>query len=295
MVLNDWSNGDLSGWETHGQTGFFLNNGIGGASGWEFGSNARDQALSRWITISPGEAFFFSAWAYSTGGTPNTNVIMVWQNGAGATNYVTVATQTAKGVWQRLSGTWTAPANAVRFRMLLQSDRASTGGNPISWTKPNLSRAMNGELIVNGAIYTHELFVDGVMITPKLAMNAATDAARLEGTATVIFGSSSYEQQLLASLNMNCQGGLIAVILSPVRNSSSSSPGIIIIDVRLNGTTVRALNLNVPDEGVAEQSRTFVIEVPIATNLIQLYAARTAGSANNFSTFYDFSILNLKR
>lgn len=162
IVDNGWSVGTLAGWTTIAQQEFYKESSTHDASGWIFKSNARDQAYSKEIAVTPGEVFHLSAWVYNAA-AESANLFLFCKNHQGTiVAWAQAATTTVKNAWTRMQGKVVVPTNTVTVQMLLQTDRAATGGASTWWSKPSMVRAYGGELIVDGTIDTVHLKADSI-------------------------------------------------------------------------------------------------------------------------------------
>lgn len=184
IVDNGWQNGSLTGWGVSGQTAWYNGNDKGDASGWVFVSNARDQARSLTITVTPGEQYYCEAWVYNYDASRANLILICESQSNGGTSYPIAAYTDVKTAWTRISGIVTIPAGKTRASLLLQTDRGSTGGGHTEWSKPVMRRASGAELIVDGSINANHLAVNSVTAN-SIAANSVTAAKILAGSITV--------------------------------------------------------------------------------------------------------------
>lgn len=185
MADNGWQRGDLAGWSLGGQQGWYEGNDKGDASGWVYISNARNQAQSSFVNVTPGETYYAEAWVYNYAPEAAQLLFVFTDQAGGNPGWPGVAYTDVKEAWTRLSGIITVPAGKTRMALLLQVNKASTGGPSTEWSKPVLRRAAAAELIVDGAVITSKLQA-GAVVTDKLQVGAATIDKLAPNAATQI-------------------------------------------------------------------------------------------------------------
>ena len=173
MVPNDWSTGNLDGWNVTFNDEFVLDTGLGSAAGWRLKTRSRDVTPSSYAAVSEGEQYYLSAWVYNTD-TTRAQLMLHLQTQNGATNTYPVAAFTdTKNAWVLLEGTVSVPATYTRAKVILQTNRTDGVGTFTFWTKPVMRRAAAGKLIVDGTITADKIAANAVT-ADKIAANAIT-------------------------------------------------------------------------------------------------------------------------
>jgi hypothetical protein len=207
MVDNGWSTGNLDGWSTQNVTNFARDDGAGPAAGWRIQSIGRDQAVSAAVSVTPGESFFMSAWCYNShAGRAN---IYAFGNAdltvSGTVTITGVGWTDWKNGWTKVSGIYTVPTGVTALRMCLQSERTAGSGASTFWSKPVMTRAMAGELIVDGAITASKIKAGEIISDHITVGTLAGDriAGRSIGADRLVAGSISVNEMGANSISAN--------------------------------------------------------------------------------------------
>lgn len=168
LVINNFTGGDMDGWGATGDFDLFLSastiSANAGVVGYMARSSAGDVFLrSTEATASTGEPFYFEGMVWRDAGTDGTTLLQArWEvdNGDGTTttNYSTIAATTSNGVWTKLSGTVSAPANVRTVSLWFRPRSGGTAGRCLL-ARPILRRASGGNLIVDGEIVSRHVAV----------------------------------------------------------------------------------------------------------------------------------------
>jgi hypothetical protein len=207
MVDNGWSTGNLDGWVTQNVTNFSQDNTAGAAAGWRIQSIGRDQAVSAAVSVTPGESYYMQAWCVNRhAGRAN-----IYAFGtadltlAGTVTITSVGFTDAKNGWTKVSGIYTVPTGVTALRMCLQSERTAGSGDPTFWSKPVMTRAMTGELIVDGAITASKIKAGEIISDHITVGTLAGDriAGRTIGADRLVAGSISVNEMGANSISAN--------------------------------------------------------------------------------------------
>jgi hypothetical protein len=207
MVDNGWSTGNLDGWVTQNVTNFSQDNTAGAAAGWRIQSIGRDQAVSAAVSVTPGESYYMQAWCFNRhAGRANIYAFGTADLTLSGTVTITgVGWTDTKTAWTKVSGIYTVPTGVTALRMCLQSERTAGSGDPTFWSKPVMTRAMTGELIVDGAITASKIKAGEIISDHITVGTLAGDriAGRTIGADRLVAGSISVNEMGANSISAN--------------------------------------------------------------------------------------------
>lgn len=174
MVTNDFTQGNLDGWEVPGDAtyGYFSTDAAQPQGGHRLRATSRNQGYSAYVTCTPGDVLYASAYTFNTADEPADLCIQVTADDGSNSTWPIVATTNTKNSWVKLEGQIVVPGGRSRARLLLRTTKSLPySSNHTYWTKPILRRASSAELIVDGAILTNHLSANSIT-SVKLAANS---------------------------------------------------------------------------------------------------------------------------
>ncbi|NBB41369.1 DUF7359 domain-containing protein [Sphingobium yanoikuyae] len=227
MVDNGWSTGNLDGWVTQNVTNFSRDDTAGAAAGWRIQSIGRDQAVSAPVSVTPGESYYMQAWCFNRhAGRANLYAFGTADlTLAGAVTITSAGFTDAKNGWTKVSGIYTVPTGVTALRMCLQSERTAGSGDPTFWSKPVMTRAMSGELIVDGAITASKIKA-GEILSEHIVVGTLAGDRIVAGSITINqMGANSVSANQLTANSVTADKIKAGEITGDKINSATSLPG----------------------------------------------------------------------
>ncbi|MBB3607354.1 phage tail protein [Rhizobium sp. BK602] len=292
IVDNGWSQGDLTSWTVTGQLSYANDASQGDASGWILGANGVFCAVSQFYPVVPGQQYAFEVWVKNSDGTYAAVVYACTKGASSETiTYTQAAATSTMGSWVLLRGKVTIPSGQTRCAMGLQIGRPSTGGAGALWSRPMMRKAINAELIVDGAvtanaiaanaisagmiqagaISTDKLVVGGVDYT-RIAKNSIGQR-RTQGISAGPWGDGTLRTIYTWSINNDNPSAVLTGFTVTLYTNASSGTGHMYLINTTTGTQLLDLTVSAP--GTNTYAYNMIME-DVASAGVHSYAIQVA-------------------
>jgi hypothetical protein len=239
---------------------------------------------SNFFTVKPGETYLVTARTYNGATAGSAGYGIMWYDANNTYISATLISVPAGGGWRDLSGRVDAPAKAVTGAYCLSTSAAFAGGN-VHLSKPGVFRAVDSELIVDGAITARSIATDavtaakieaGAVTAVKVAANAiSADKIQSNAVTTDKINANAVTATEIAAAAITSKhtitGALVRTAASGARTEMNSS-GLQVINssgnplVRLGYGIPTGLQVAQPDTGSLVALAPFVFGMQNATS-----------------------------